>query len=77
MKWTGKYIPKKKLYNKIVLSSKYQLKHVNGLTFDFYNTIAKDLRQGIFYDDVGGKGNEPLVMNDNGRPYRAFRGKIE
>ena len=25
----------------------------------------------------GGKGNEPLVMNDNGRPYRAFlEGKI-
>ena len=42
VKWTGKYIPKKKLFNKVVLASKYQLKHVNGLTFDFLYKIAKD-----------------------------------
>ena len=35
LKWTGKYIPKHKLYNKVVFSSKYQIKHINGLTFDF------------------------------------------
>ena len=78
VKWTGKYIPKKKLYNKIVLSSKYQLKHVNGLTFDFLYKIAKDLHdKESFMMLGGGKGNEPLVMNDNGKSYRAFlEGKI-
>ena len=39
LKWTGKYIPKNKLYNKVVLSSKYQIKHINGLTFDFLFNI--------------------------------------
>ena len=79
VKWTGKYLPKKKLYNKIVLSSKYQLKHVNGLTFDFLFTIAKDLHdKDSFMMLGGGKGNEPLVMNENGKPYRAFlEGKVK
>ena len=40
VKWTGKYVPKVKLYNKVALSSKYQIKHVNGLTFDFLFNIA-------------------------------------
>ena len=73
VKWTGKYIPKSKLYNKIVLSSKYQLKHVNGLTFDFLYNIAKNLQdKNSFMMLGGGKGNEPLILNDNGKPYRAF-----
>lgn len=79
VKWTGKYIPKKKLYNKVVLSSKYQIKHINGLTFDFLFKIAKDLHEkDSFMMLGGGKGNEPLVLNDGGRPYRAFlEGKIK
>ena len=78
VKWTGKYIPKKQLYNKVVLSSKYQLKHVNGLTFDFLFNIAKNLHEkDSFMMLGGGKGNEPLIMNDNGKSYRAFlEGKI-
>ena len=45
VKWTGKFIPKVKLYNKVILSSKYQIKHVNGLTFDFLFNIAKLLHE--------------------------------
>ena len=79
VKWTGKYIPKKKLYNKVVLSSKYQLKHINGLTFDFLYKIAKELHEkDSFMILGGGKGNEPLILNDGGKPYRAFlEGKIK
>ena len=78
VRWTGKYIPKKKLYNKIVLSSKYQLKHINGLTFDFLYNISKDLHDKQSFMMIGGgKGNEPITINDGGKPYRAFlEGKI-
>ena len=41
VKWTGKYIPKNKLYNKVVLASKYQLKHINGLTLTSYIKLQK------------------------------------
>ena len=79
VKWTGKYIPKKKLFNKVVLSRKYQLKHINGLTFDFLYKIAKDLQEkDSFMMLGGGKGNEPLIINDGGKPYRAFlEGRIK
>ena len=28
-------MPKSKVYNKLVFNKKYQLKHINGLTYDF------------------------------------------
>ena len=61
------------------MASKYQLKHINGLTFDFLYKIAKDLHdKDSFMMLGGGKGNEPLVINDGGKPYRAFlEGKIK
>ena len=79
LKWTGKYIPRNKLYNKVVLSSKYQIKHINGLTFDFLFKISKTLQdKNSFMILGGGKGNEPLVFNDGGKPYRGFlEGKVK
>ena len=73
LKWTGKYIPKHKLYNKVVFSSKYQIKHINGLTFDFLFNISKTLQdRNSFMMLGGGKGNDPLIFNDGGKPYRGF-----
>ena len=79
LKWTNKYIPKNKLYNKVVLSSKYQIKHVNGLTFDFLFNMAKDLHEKKSFMMIGGgKGNEPIILNDGGKPFRGFlEGRIE
>ena len=79
VKWTGKFIPKVKLYNKVILSSKYQIKHVNGLTFDFLFNMAKLLHEKeSFMIMGGGKGDEPLVFNDGGKPYRSFlEGRIK
>ena len=79
LKWTNKYIPKNKLYNKVVLSSKYQIKHVNGLTFDFLFNMAKDLHEKKSFMMIGGgKGNEPIILNDGGNPFRGFlEGRIE
>lgn len=73
IKWTGKYIPKSKIYNKVVFRSKIQIKHINGLTFDFLFNIAKQLYdKESFMMLGGGKGNEPLIFNDGGKPYRGF-----
>ena len=50
---------------------KYQIKHVNGLTFDFLFNIAKKLHEKqSFMMMGGGKGSDPLVFNDGGKPYR-------
>tara|TARA_X000000950_G_scaffold92235_1_gene116112 strand:+ start:1396 stop:2139 length:744 start_codon:yes stop_codon:yes gene_type:complete len=72
--WTGKMMPKSKVYNKLVFNKKYQLKHVNGLTYDFLFEMAKELsdKDSLMMLGAGKSGKEPLVMNDGGKPYRAF-----
>lgn len=74
VKWTGKMMPKDKIFNKIVFNKKYQLKHINGLTFDFLFDIARKLNESnsLMMLGAGKSGKEPLVMNDGGKPYRAF-----
>lgn len=78
--WTGKLMPKSKVYNKLVFNKKYQLKHVNGLTYDFLFEMAKELadKDALMMLGGGASGKEPLVMNDGGKPYRAFlEGRIK
>lgn len=70
----GKVFPKKDIYNKLVFAKKYQLHHINGLTFDFLFEMAKELHEKDALLMIGGgaKGNEPLVFQDGGKSYRAF-----
>ena len=74
IKPAGKLLPKKDVYNKFVFSKKYQLTHINGLTFDFLYEMAKDLqdKDALMMLAGGAKGNEPLVFQDGGKTYRAF-----
>ena len=74
IKPAGKLLPIKDVYNKFVFSKKYQLTHINGLTFDFLYEMAKDLqdKDALMMLAGGVKGNEPLVFQDGGKTYRAF-----
>jgi len=71
---TGKRIPKDKAIQMFVFSRKYQIKHVNGLTYDFLFDIAKSLDKDKSLMFVGGgqKGTDPLVFYEGGTAYRAF-----
>lgn len=80
VRWTGKYLPLDQAYNKFIFVKKYQLTHSNGLTFDFLFEMAKDLseKKSLMLLGAGAKGNEPLIFQDNGKPYRAFlEGRIK
>ncbi|MBT6438650.1 MAG: hypothetical protein HOK72_03020, partial [Flavobacteriales bacterium] len=59
--WTGKLMPKSKVYNKLVFNKKYQLKHVNGLTYDFLFDMAKQLadKDALMMMGGGASGKEP------------------
>ena len=68
VKWTGKLMPKSKVYNKLVL------------TYDFLFDMAKELadKDALMMLGAGASGKEPLVMNDGGKPYRSFlEGRIK
>ena len=45
LKWSGKLMKKKDVYNKFVFAGKRQIVHVNGLTYDFLFGMAKELEE--------------------------------
>ena len=55
--------PKNQALRKFVFARTYQLRHVNGLTFDFLYEMAKKLHDSNSMMLLGGgeKGNAPLA----------------
>lgn len=74
LRWTGMKIPKEKAVKKFVFSRKYQIRHVNGLTYDFLYDMAKTLQESNSLMLVGGgkKGTDPIILTGGGTPYRGF-----
>lgn len=80
VKWTGKAIPKTTAVKKFVFTKHYQIRHINGLTFDFLYDMAKELSDtnSLMFVGVGEKGNEPLLLTSGGTSYRGFlEGRIK
>ena len=74
VRWTGKMMPRKNVIRKFVFARSYQLRHVNGLTYDFLFEMAKKLAdaKAMMLVGAGEKGTGPLVFNANGKGYRGF-----
>ena len=74
IQWTGKKFKKAKVYNQFVFGLKMQIMHVNGLTYDFLYTMAKELEDEdcLMLMAGGTKGNQPLIFRRNATPYRGF-----
>ena len=80
VRWTGKMFPRSAAIRKFVFARSYQLHHVNGLTYDFLYEMAKKLADAKAMMLVGGgeKGNGPIVLSNNGTPYRGFlEGRVD
>jgi hypothetical protein len=80
LQWTGRMFPLEKAARQFVFTKHYQLRHTNGLTYDFLYGMAKTLAdaKSLMFIGAGAKGNEPLVMSAGGDPYRAFlEGRID
>jgi predicted HAD superfamily Cof-like phosphohydrolase len=78
--WSGKFFPKSKAIRTFVFSRKYQIKHVNGLTYDFLYDIAKQLheKKSLMLIGAGNKGMQPLIFYTGGVPYRGFlEGRVD
>jgi hypothetical protein len=74
LKWSGKLMKKKEVYNRFVFSGKMQIVHVNGLTYDFLYGIAKELeeKESLMLVGAGAKSNMPLIFQRGGSAYRGF-----
>lgn len=74
LKWSGKMMKKSEVFNRFVFASKLQIVHVNGLTYDFLFTMARELEaaDSVMLVGAGPKSANPLVFQRNGTPYRGF-----
>lgn len=74
LRWTGKRIDKSEAVRRFVFFRKYQIRHINGVTFDFLYNMAKDLQESKTMVLIGGgkKGADPIFLTRGGSPYRGF-----
>jgi len=74
IKWTGRLIPRADLVRKFAIKRTMQIKHADGVTFDFLHAIAKELEEkdSVMLLASGVDGKSPLVFQTNGTPYRGF-----
>lgn len=80
LKWTGRIFPRKDIIRRFVFTRSYQLRHINGATFDFLYAMAEELDKQDALVMLGGgqKGNEPILLSRGGQPYRGFlEGRIQ
>lgn len=78
--WTGKLMPPDEVVRRFALSRSFQIRHVNGLTYDFLHGIATTLQQAgkLLFVGAGAKGAQPLIFTLNGTPYRGFlEGRVD
>lgn len=78
--WTGKLLDSAEVVHRFALVRKLQLRHVNGLTYDFLFEMAKTLHEAgkVMLVGSGKKGAQPLIFTRNGSPYRGFlEGRID
>jgi hypothetical protein len=74
LKWSGLLIPKREAVRKFVFVQKMQLAHINGLTYDFLFSMAKELeeKESLLLLGAGNKSNQPLVLRRGSSAMRGF-----
>ncbi|MFK7985984.1 MAG: hypothetical protein AB8I08_08120 [Sandaracinaceae bacterium] len=72
--WSGRLMPIDAVIKRFAFVRKLQLRHVNGLTFDFLYEMAKHLEDEgkVMHVRAGQKGREPLIFQTNGTPFQGF-----
>lgn len=80
LRWTGKLYPRQEALRRFAFTRNYQLRHVNGATFDFLYDMARELaeKDAMVLIGAGKKGSDPVLLSRGGQPYRAFlEGRVE
>jgi len=80
LRWTGKMIDRDEAVRRFIFSSKLQVVHINGLTYDFLFDMAKTLddADSLMLLGAGEGGKQPLVFRRGSIPYRGFlEGRVQ
>jgi hypothetical protein len=79
VRWARR-MSKAELTTKFAIRRSVQIKHVDGLSFDFLFKMAKELadKGEVVLVGAGPKGRDPLIFQENGTPYRGFlEGRVD
>lgn len=80
VRFTGRSLPIADAVRQFGFRRSVQIKHVDGLSYDFLHAMAKSLndRGEVVMLGAGERGRAPLVFQDNGKPYRGFlEGRVD
>jgi hypothetical protein len=72
--WTGHMLPRAEAARRFAFSRNVQLRHVDGLTYDFLFAMARELHEAgsLVVVGAGPQGRDPILLERNGLPYRGF-----
>ncbi len=80
VRWTGRKVPLGDLVRKFAFRRTLQIKHVDGLSYDYLHGIAEGLAEEgtAVLMGAGSRGRDPLIFQVNGTPYRGFlEGRVD
>ncbi len=80
VRWTGRKMPRADVARRFVFDRTLQVRHVDGLTYDYLFGMAQelDVSDQVVLIAGGPKGRDPLIFNRNGSPYRGFlEGRVD
>jgi len=80
VRWTKMRLKRSEVVTKFAFCRTIQIKHVDGLSFDFLHAMAKELadKDEVARLGAGPKGRDPLIFQENGARYQAFlEGRVD
>jgi len=78
--WTGRMFPSLEAARRFAFSRALQLRHVDGLTYDFLFGMARELNEAdaLVLVGAGPGGRDPVILERNGLPHRGFlEGRVD
>ena len=74
LRWTGKKMSRREVVRRFAFGRTLQLRHVDGLSYDYLYAMAKmlDEEDAVMRMGAGPKGREPLILSVNGAPWHGF-----
>ncbi len=78
--WTGRLLSRAEAARRFAFSRTLQLRHVDGLTYDFLFGMAQELDRAdsLVLVGAGRGGRDPIVLERNGVPHRGFlEGRVD
>lgn len=72
--WSGRLFPIDEVVRRFAFTRRLQLRHVDGLTYEFLFELARGLyeRRQMLFVGAGSRAAKPLIFQRNGAPYRGF-----